>query len=500
MNRSNVFQLMAVSAISSVLIGCGGSANNTDTNTTTDDREISADTALTIPSTYTFESVFSAGESSVSYTGQTKRHLLIDDLVQAILDLQDSVGQGVRGDLDFYYRFDASSSDGQTYLFSLDTISTIPSPTYGDVASGKSLVGKTAGNDKAEHILGDGFIGWETWHSSLTVSGSGTPENLVDHFFAVLDDLASDGITDEIAITGGTVGIDVPYVSKAGVDYRQMVQKFLLGAVAYSQGAADYLKTDFSTGNDAAAAGKNYSFAQHKWDEAFGYFGAARNYNDYTDDAIAGKSGATDPEFGNGYNDTDTDGSIDLRSEFNWGHSANCAKRDRGATVATDFTKEAFDAFLTGRAILNQSENLTDTEIQALQAAALTVSLTWEKCIAATVVHYINDTLADMDAFVGAAYADLDSFRDHAKHWSEMKGFALGLQFNPDSPFRADTAAVASLETVLRNMGDAPVLPDGTQNGVAYAGGVEAYRTALLEARDIMEDIYGFDAANVANW
>ena len=291
----------------------------------------------------------------------------------------------------------------------------------------------------------------------------------------------------------------MPYVTASGLDLRQLIQKFLLGAVAYSQGTGDYLKADYSTANDTQEGNAPYSMVEHEWDEAFGYFGAARNYNDYTDDELASKGGR--PEFSNGYNDANGDGLIDLTSEVNLGNSTNCAKRDRGATVATDFTATAFNAFLAGRTILNATPGNLDTEALALlEEAQLTASRTWEKCIAATVIHYINDTLNDMDNFAVDGYTSLSAFRDHAKHWAEMKGFALGLQFNPDSPFRADATTLQQLKDVLALMGDAPVLPDGTQNGVAFTGGVTAYQADLEQARDIMQNIYNFAPENVLNW
>ena len=470
------------------LAACGGGSGSNDS----DGPDANSDLPE-IPSTYNFDSPFTEGESSVGYTGQTKRHILISDLTAAIRNLDDTPGQNVVSDLNFFFDFDSSSSDTLEYGYSLNGETVVPGPTYGDIASGKSLVGKIAGNDPG--LINDEFFGWEDG-----MDASPTPEELVGHFFASLEQIASDGATDQITVAGGTnVDIDVNYVSNTGLDYAQLVQKFLLGAVTFSQGTGDYLQTNFSENNDVAVSGKHYSFAQHKWDEAFGYFGAARDYNDYEDDEIAGKGGR--PAYENGYFDSNNDGDIDLRSEINIGNATNCAKRDRGAEVETDFTKEAFDAFLLGRTLLNQDSNLTETQLEQLQTAALTASVTWEKCIAATAIHYINDTLDDMDAFTNDNhYADLAAFKNHAKHWGEMKGFALGLQFNPDSPFRADAEALNKLKTVLSLMGDAPVLADGTQNGSAFPGGVDQYRDDLLEARDILEEVYQFNSENVENW
>ena len=88
-----------------------------------------------------------------------------------------------------------------------------------------------------------------------------------------------------------------------------------------------------------------------------------------------------------------------------------------------------------------------------------------------------------------------------------MKGFALGLQFSPESPFRkGDTGkSVTDLKLVLSLMGDGPVLPDGSQGGQATtaacaADAVQAYLDDLLEARNILQEAYGFDPEVAANW
>ena len=81
------------------------------------------------------------------------------------------------------------------------------------------------------------------------------------------------------------------------------------------------------------------------------------------------------------------------------------------------------------------------------------------------------------------------SFTTHAKHWSELKGFALGLQFNPRSPLTTENF-VAFHDKV----GDAPVLPSATQEEI------DAYVAALKEARDILKDAYGFTTEDVENW
>jgi hypothetical protein len=83
-----------------------------------------------------------------------------------------------------------------------------------------------------------------------------------------------------------------------------------------------------------------------------------------------------------------------------------------------------------------------------------------------------------------------------------MKGFALGLQFSPVSPFRASDSALADLKNVLALMGDGPVLADGSQAGAVGAdlSRIDAYAEDLLTARGLLAAAYGFDEENVANW
>ena len=49
-------------------------------------------------------------------------------------------------------------------------------------------------------------------------------------------------------------------------------------------------------------------------------------------------------------------------------------------------------------------------------------------------------------------------------------------------------------------MGDHPVIADGTQGGLAKAGGITQYIADLTDARDLLEAAYGFDSENVQNW
>ena len=92
--------------------------------------------------------------------------------------------------------------------------------------------------------------------------------------------------------------------------------------------------------------GDTYTTLEHQWDEAYGYWGGARDYSAYTDAEIAGAGGR--PNFENGYHDTNEDGLIDLLSELNFSASVNAAKRDLGyePRVSIDEGMELLRAWL----------------------------------------------------------------------------------------------------------------------------------------------------------
>ncbi|MCW8880537.1 MAG: hypothetical protein OQK51_26040 [Kangiellaceae bacterium] len=170
------------------------------------------------------------------------------------------------------------------------------------------------------------------------------------------------------------------------------------------------------------------------------------------------------------------------------GNSQNAAKRDRGTaslTNPTDFTAAAFNALLNGRKIINDNigAELTTAQMDELVAQRDIVVEYWEKSISATVVHYINDTLADLDQLGTNDF----NYDDLAKHWSEMKGFALNLQFNRFSPLTDEN--YTQLHTLLQ---DAPV--------VSPQEALDQYKLDLRAARDLLQQAYSFEAEHVENW
>jgi hypothetical protein len=439
---------------------------------------------------YDFESKAMPGESSVSYSGQIARQLLISDLFKVIgAELSDATTfdtngtfvnrEAVLNALNSY--FDVADYDVASQRTLLTTTMPSGQTMLSEISSSsKNLVGKIAGNDATGQ-----HKDWNSEFAGWGAKGSTTPEGLVRTFFDMLADNAQ--IQLDGTVRQDPFGNDITNISLTsdGRDLRQLIQKFLSMSVSFSQGVDDYLDNDVDGKgllSDHTDTEKAYTSLEHQFDEGFGYFGAARDYLDYSDEEVATKGGRDDWQL---YHDTNGDGSIDFNSEYNFGHSANASKRDRGATVANDFSKEAMDAFLQGRKLLNDTAGvaLTDAQKTELYGYRDTAVLTWEKAIAATVVHYINDVDADLEK-IGT---DDFSYSTLAKHWSEMKGFALGLQFNKNTPLND-----ADFITVHTMMGDMPVLTGGAE--------VSAYRANLLIARDLLQAAYAFDAENTANW
>ena len=469
----------------------------------------------TQPGSYQFVSRNDASKSSVSYTGQLFRHVLIKQ-VKSVIDQQSKkINSTTAADaynpanatefkedfLDVYYEFKAAVKGADP--LPITTTPGLAESNFNAISSkGSNLKGKVAGNDKTGQYKdwSSSFVGW----SGLATN---SPEGFILKLFTDLSELmhkrslptgtgttaTPNTIENEPGTGTGTTGTPITkhYVDVSGIDYQQLIEKFMTGAIAWSQGADDYMDNDLdgkgiNSDNTAQAKGKNYTALEHVWDEAFGYFGAAINYIDYTDDELSGKSGRD--AYKKAYNDFDGDGSISIvKGEYNFGHSVNAAKRDRGAAKlsATDFSTDAWNAFIRGRTLIAAAGGALTAdqmaELVSLRDAALNA---WEKAIAASAVHYVNDTLQDMNKFGNADY----SFIDHAKHWSELKGFALCLQFRRDSPLKPE-----DFKTLHDKIGVKPVLttaPDAEKN---------AYKVKLREARSILQIAYGFAAKNMGD-
>ena len=423
--------IMYVLALSVVFQAC-----SSDSDSSTDSSDDGGSNDMMAPTTYEYYDA--DGNSTVVYSGQVVRNLLITDIKALVASAPGSLVSMYEND----------EINQATSIASASGLTTVQS-TYGDISS-SNLNGKIA-------TTGDGY-----GVDDCTVDGYGMePDALVR---AWMD-----------AAAGGAYSSD-------GVDIGQMLQKSLMGLVSYYQGTSKYLGVVLDQDNTGPDGDNYYTKMEHYWDESFGYFGASADYLNRTDAEI--KSAAS--------NDANGDGSIDFLSEFCTGISINAAKRDDGSANMYDFTGTIMGAYLEGRHLI--STGGSNAEIAAQRTIIVNA---WEKLLAANSIHYINDTVGDIgdgSAWAGtetaSCTADTELCQDYTKHWSEMRGFAVGLKYN-----RYKLISDSDLASVYNLMGAAPVWI-----GTAGAEATLQFKADLLAARDILQASYGFDADVVANW
>lgn len=457
-------------------------------------------TSVEPPNHYEFQSRFDSSKSSVSYSGQTARHIMIADLTAYLGRLDTAIRKDDFLNVPFfdpyaieetchadlvaafnrYFRAGVGEVpwlDDEPMLLTTDPPKLASQVTYGDISKEKNLVGKLAGNDTSTDAV-DWSVSLANVIEINVLGESHTPSSpteLVDTIFAKVAEFACDAIVNGVPA-------EPIYVDEMGVDHQQLLQKFLLGAVALSQGADDYLDDDLDGKGILSPNTRDgealHTKLEHAWDEGFGYYGAA----------VAALSMDLASIAGPGHEDVDGDGFIDLRTEKNYGASTNAAKRDRGACVPTRITEDAMRAFIAGRHLISRAgEELTEAELEELRGYRDAAVMAWEQAIAATAIHYANECLADL----AALRAEDDSYSrvTHAKHWSEMVGFLMSLQFSPHSPWLvrgngAESGPTLEFLELLELAGGAPRTDEDAED-------------ALIALREALGDAYGFALANV---
>ena len=404
------------------------------------DEEVVEDTTIETPTEYVFESRFDEGVSSVSYSGQVVRNLLVNDIKSLIAD---NVGGGNTATI---YSMMAND-DPNLAIYSASGLNTVQT-NYQDISTSQL-------NDRLAAV------------TSYTDPG----------YNANAQDM----------IAGWVAESEIYSVRPGGLDLGQMAQKVMWGAIAYWQGTSKYMSKIPNDDNSVSDEGDPYTAMEHHWDESFGYFGAARDFNTgYSDDTDR----KTDP-----YNDSNGDGLIDFKSEYNAGWAITAAKRDLvdGVSVDYDFTKTIFDAYLEGRTLIYNQAPLADILTQRD-----IILNNWEKVVAAVSIHYINDTMSDLAALIAAADTSLawdnlpaegDGYKYNI-HWAEMRAYAHGLIYN-DFKLISD----ADIATVFGYMGTSPAYNDG-----ADFSAMQTLHDNLALAKPILQAAYGFSDAHMANW
>lgn len=207
----------------------------------------------------------------------------------------------------------------------------------------------------------------------------------VDQFETYMDNLAA---ASQSAVPGsnGVAGVvesndaSKKYLfDENGMEYTQLIEKGLMGAVFYYQATSVYLGEDrigAGVDNETITEGEGTDM-EHHWDEAFGYLGVPTDFP------------------------TNTDG---IRF-----HGKYC--NDRDPLLNTNAT--LMDAFILGRAAITEKDmDVKDLQIPIIREA-------WEDAIAGTAIHYLNGGNADL--------AD-DALRNH--QLSEAIAFTNSLKYN----------------------------------------------------------------------
>ena len=308
------------------------------------------DDTYTIPTTYSFND--ENGNSTVSYSGQTDRLNQLREMVvlmksgntttvsaQDLKDMFANVGDNGNGNFSF-----SSTKQLKNKCFTVDV----------------NL--------------------FEDWMDSLALSSQSNGVT------------ASSGQAGTITSGSGSVYL----VNANGVEYVQLIEKGLMGAVFMHQALNVYFgsgKMDVdNTSAEDPANGKYYTAMEHYFDEAFGYFGV------------------------------DTDFPSTVPSDF-WGKY--CNSQDPILNCNADM----MDNFLKGRAAISNDE-LTDRD-----DAILALRTEWEEISASQAIDYIDGAIANFGS------DDAEFLHELA----EAYAFAWNLRYAPTETRRLTQTEHAAL-------------------------------------------------------
>lgn len=240
-----------------------------------------------------------------------------------------------------------------------------------------------------------------------------------------------------------TSGSKAYFFDEFGVEYTQLIEKGLMGAVFYYQASEVYTregKIGNAVDNETVTPGKGTDM-EHHWDEAFGYWGAPIDFSSANHVA-----------------------KIDAKEARYHGKYAN-----KGEAVGIKTVDNLMTAFIKGRyGISNKNYTMRDE-------AATAVRENWEVIIATTAIHYLNSAKSN--------FAD-DALRNHAL--SEAYAFVMSLYYNADKKI-----STTDLSTV-RGLMEALPPPPAPQNPVPSFLNIT---TADIDnAVNTLSTAYGLDA------
>ncbi|WP_370277077.1 DUF4856 domain-containing protein [Pontibacterium sp.] len=398
-------------------------------------------------------------EHSVAYTGQIARHILNDSLKKLAAKGNGEANAELKAQMLAYFEGKEAGRD-------------IIAPT----SKGKFVVAESKVDDlsKGKNLAGKAYKGAVTsWPGNMTGA----------EVLAFMIDKAS--------------AADKGYDKVNGMDYPQLITKFAMGAVFYNQAIDNYLdeklEADTKPNNKAYKDGKPYTGKEHVWDEAFGYFGTpAHTLSLSAKDAY---SIAKRKDEALALADADKDGKVSLYDEMVFSHAYYAAAADKSGK--TNYLHTITEAFIDGRQLIADAngEKLTDEQRAKLKGYAAVIAENWEKVIAEAVFKYAGSTYKDIQQLNDALdnKGDVSKvMRTYAKHWGELKGFAMALQVSGK-----DLGATGV--QLNRLIGFSPVMLGNTQVTGIDANGdyvqsntisLDEYALNMLKVQKLMADTF----------
>ena len=399
-------------------------------------------------------------KDSTSYTGQVARHVLHNSLKKLAGKGNGNPNPELKATMMSYY----SSKDAGRKI--IDPTSKgefkVKQTMVDEISKGKNLKGKTYKG------LVNGFPG--------QMSGPEVFEFLIDK--ASSSNKGFDPVT--------------------GYNYPQLISKFMMGAVFYSQAVDNYLDekmgADNKPNNKPYKKGAYYTGKEHSWDEAFGYFGAPAHAMALNAKQAYGIAKRKDIKVA----DANGDGVVDLKTEMTFAHAYYAADSDK---AGTKYMHTIVDAFIKGRQLIRDADGaaLTDEQRAKLMSYVKVIKTNWERVIAEAAFKYAGSCYKDLEKLRTIVESNGDAskaFAAYGKHWGELKGFLMALETSGRSLGEAGVR-------MNRLVGYGPVLLGGGQvtgidsDGNFLIGGNRSmgeYQVHMVKLQKLLGDTFKLKA------
>lgn len=344
------------------------------------------------------------------------------------------------------YNFTNVSYQGQTDRLNMlaELTAEMKKPANGEVIDAQKLLDMYA-NENSPFADADLNASSKDLKSKTFPGATGSSIPGVDYFEYIMNLQATYSATNTGAWSPGTPGVATTgskkyYLSGRGLEYAQIIDKGLMGAVFYYQIAETYTregKIGAGVDNETVTEGKGTDM-EHHWDEAFGYFGAT---TDLTEDNYQVKLDSGDIRY----------------------HAKYAAK---GSNAGLKTVGKVMNQFILGRyGISNKDYTVRD-------AAAAQVRAEYEKIMATTAIHYFNGAI--------------DNFADDAKRnheLSEAYAFVFSLYYNNDKAM-----STSNIDDVLN------LFKEDIGGGMMVTSFLQTTVADINAAKDILSAAYGLDA------